>query len=345
MRIRDLLGREVVLPQPPRRIALGQGRLLVLMGLVHPDPASLLCGWASDMTVVLPDEHAAWLSRFPALRQVPLLGRRMMDDIALETIVGLQPDLLLLSRQGAMANAQGQSAVLSRFAELGIPVVVIDCMEAPLRDTLPSIDILGRLLGRETQAEALAAFYRARMSALSDWFAAHRPRTTSVLLHNHGGGRECCYSIAYSSFADLIAQVGGRSIAADVMRQRLGQLPLEWVLTHPADVYVTTGGVYNGRGGVSLGSGVEPALAARSLREMLERQGLDQLPSVQAGRAFGIWHGFNETPQHLVALEALARWLHPETGELFDPRRTLEAFNTRFAAVPMEGCYWTTLPA
>jgi iron complex transport system substrate-binding protein len=147
------------------------------------------------------------------------------------------------------------------------------------------------------------------------------------------------------SFADFIAKVGGHSIAADLLRRPLGQLHLEYVLTHPAGVYVSTGGVYNGRGGVSLGAGVAPGLAARSLAEMLQAQGLAELPSVTAGRAFGIWHGFNETPQHIVALQALAGWLHAEARDAFDPRPTMDAFNTRFAAVPYEGTYWTGLPA
>lgn len=344
IRVTDLLGRPVALPRAPRRIVLGQGRLLTLMGLLHPEPVSLLAGWSSDMAAALPDEHAAWLRRFPALATLPQLGRRLLADASLEALVQLRPDLVLLNRLNIAADAQGRSEVLDRLASLGIPTAVVDCMADPLRETLPSIRILGALLGREAQAATLAELYAGRMAALDGWFATHRPPVARVLLHNNAGGRECCYSIAQGSFAALLERVAGRSIAADLLRRPLGQLNMEYVLTTPADVYLATGGVYNGRGGVSLGAGVPPGEAARSLAAMLRAQGLADLPSVAAGRAFALWLGFNETPQHVVALEALAGWLHPAARVAFDPRRSLEAFN-RLAALPAEGTYWTGLPA
>lgn len=342
--VSDLLGRTVRLDRPARRIVLGQGRLLSLMGLLHPDPVSLLAGWASDLPVVLPDEYSLWRKRFPEIDTVPQLGRRVLGDMSLEAVVQLQPDLILLNRMNAGAvDAEGRGETLDKVAALGIPVAVIDCMAEPLRDTLPSIGILGALLGRPSQAAALSEFYTAGLTRLDRWFADHSPPMQRVLLHNHGGGRECCYSIAQGSFAALLLRVAARSIAADLLRRPLGQLHKEYVLTHPADAYVTTGGVYNGRGGVSLGAGIAPDLAARSLADMLRAQGLAELPPVADGRAFALWHGFNEMPQHLVALEALAGWLHPDARAMFDPRPTMEAFNKRFSAVPFQGTYWTSL--
>ncbi|MBP0495580.1 ABC transporter substrate-binding protein [Roseomonas indoligenes] len=342
--VTDLLGRQVRLPRTPRRIVLGQGRLLSLMGLLHPDPVSLLVGWASDLVEVFPDEYAVWTRHSPGLAGIPQLGRKILADFSLEAAVAQQPDLILLNRLNiAPVDARGRSEVLAKVESLGVPVAVIDCMADPMRDTLPSIAILGALLGREERARELSAFYAAQMQSLDTWLTASRPPVASVLLHNHGGGRECCFSIAQGSFTALIEKVRGRSIAADLLRTPLGQLHFEYVLTHPADVYVTTGGVYNGRGGVSLGAGIAPEVASNTLASMLAAQRLEGLPSVAAGRAFGIWHGFNETPQHLVALQALAGWLHPEAKERFDPRPTMDAFNTRFAAVPYEGTYWTGL--
>jgi iron complex transport system substrate-binding protein len=240
--VTDLLGRTVRLPRRARRIVLGQGRLLSLMGLLHPDPASLLAGWATDLAVVFPDEYALWRRHSPALADIPQLGRKVLGDISLEAVLTLQPDLILLNRLNiGMVDAQGRSEIVDKVAALGIPVAVIDCMANPMRDTLPSIGILGALLGPEAQARELAAFYATHTQRLEAWFAAQRLPITSVLLHNHGGGRECCYSIAQGSFADFIAKVGGHSIAADLLRRPLGQLHLEYVLTHPADVYVSTG--------------------------------------------------------------------------------------------------------
>ncbi|ONG55992.1 hypothetical protein BKE38_07475 [Pseudoroseomonas deserti] len=181
------------------------------------------------------------------------------------------------------------------------------------------------------------------MARLIRWFAENHPPTVRVMLHNHGGGRECCYSIATTSFADLLAEVGGYSIAGDFLRRPLSQLHKEYVLTAPWDAYLTTGGVYNGRGGVSLGAGIAPGEARTTLAAMLKAQGLDMLAPVRAGRAYALWHGFNETPLHCLALEAMAGWLHPAARGIFDPAEGLRSVNQRFAAIPAEGTYWTQL--
>ena len=46
-----------------------------------------------------------------------------------------------------------------------------------------------------------------------------------------------------------------------------------------------------------------------------------------------------------MAIEAMARWFHPEATAGIDPAATLAAMNQRFAAVPMQGTYWTDLGA
>nr|WP_305123333.1 ABC transporter substrate-binding protein [Roseomonas sp. GC11] len=292
------------------------------------------------MQQALPDEAAAWARRFPALAGVPALGRRILADLSVEAVLALQPDLVLLTR-GAIAplDARGGSEVLARLERLGLPCLVVDFMADPLADTLPSLALLGAVLDRREQAAAFAALYRAEMARLDA--ALPRGAEVPVLLHNNAGGRECCYSIAQGSFADFLRRVGGRSIAAGLLPGALGQLSRESVMTADAPVYLATGGVYNGRGGVALGAGIAPEVARESLAAMLRAQKLDILPAARAGRAHALWLGFNETPLHLVALQALAEWLHP--GLRLGPERLLERVNRDFAALPMEGCYWTSL--
>ncbi|MBE9604334.1 ABC transporter substrate-binding protein [Acetobacteraceae bacterium H6797] len=344
--VTDLLGRRVTLPRPAKRIVLGQGRLLPIMGLLHPDPASLLVGWSGDLRIVLPDENDAWIKRFPRVARLPEIGRRMGADMSIEGVAVLQPDLIIVTRNTIRPiDRDGVSEGLRKIEALGVPVAVVDFTDAPLTETARSLRILGALLHREAQAEALASFYESRMARIRAWAAESKPRTVPVMFHNHGGGRDCCYTIATTSFADLLLEAGGRSIAADILSRPLGQLNREWVMTKPSEAYITSGGVYNGRGGVSLGAGIAPEEAARSLKAMLEAQRLTDLPPVEAGRAYGIWHGFNETPQHVAAIEKFATWLHPESRAYFDADATLAIFNERFAAVPSIGTYWTGLPA
>lgn len=339
----DLLGRSVTLPRPARRIICMPGRQLAVLNLLHPDPASLLAGWTGDMRTGAVAEYAAYRRRFPALESVPVLGAATVPDPGtVEKILALGADLVLLSRNAVQASGGPDSAILRSLSDAGLPFAVVDFFASPLRDTIPSLTTLGRLLGREEQASAFIAFYaetldrvRARTAGLDT--------TPRVMMHAHAGGTACCNSPGQGTFNDFIRMAGGHNIGADVLPGAIGPLTLEYVLDQDPKVYVATGGSYNGRGGVLLGAGVQPGPAKASLREVVEGAHLQALTAVHEGRAHAIWHGCNDNPTHMIAIEALLRWLHPERAEGIDPARTLEAMNKRFAAVPMEGTYWVDL--
>jgi iron complex transport system substrate-binding protein len=66
------------------------------LSLLHPDPVSLLAGWAEGGANAI--QPAILRSRFPAIDRVPVVGRGSFEAIGIETIVARQPDLVLLSR-------------------------------------------------------------------------------------------------------------------------------------------------------------------------------------------------------------------------------------------------------
>jgi len=347
--VRDLLGRTVTLPRPAQRLVLGAGRYLGVLNLLHPDPASLVVGWNDDLRRGQPGEYEAFRRRFPTLDAVPMLSRGN-EPMHAEAVLALRPDLVVLTRSAALdgqlqapaPGTQPSAGTLMRTLEAaGVPVVVVDFFQQPLTDTQPSLAILGRLLGREDQASRLLAFYRTRLERLRK-LSVPAQDMPAVMMHAHAGGLDCCYSPGRGTFNEFIAMAGGHNIGADKLPGVVGQLGLEYVLTRKFEVYVATGGPYGGRGGVSLGAGITEAAARDSLAQMLRTQRLDGLAAVRNGRAHAIWHGFNDSPAHLLAIEVLARWFHPGQTRDIDPAATLETLNG-FAAVPMEGTYWVDL--
>lgn len=94
------------------------------------------------------------------------------------------------------------------------------------------------------------------------------------------------------------------------------------------------------RGGLVLGLGISPEEGARSFATLLASPGISALSAVRNGRAYGLWQLFNDTPLHIVAIEALAKWIHPERFADLDPQATLNEISTRFSAIPLEGTLW-----
>ncbi len=343
--VRDLLGREIKLAKPASRVVLGQGRFLSMIGMVHPDPMGILAGWADDLNRIFPNEAEAWHSRFPSLNALPVIGRRAGSDYVIENLLMLQPDLVLISRFNAgPVESDGSTAFIRELTQAGLNVAVVDFAQDPLNDTVPSLRILGQLLGQETRAEEAIAFYQATLKRITEAVGKQTGAPTDLVFHSHAGVMPCCASIGRGSFADLAALVGGHSIAADVLPRPVGPINLEYMLTRQPDVYVATGGLKaEGSGGITIGANVSADQARESLAGIVSDPGLAELKAVRNKRAYALWHGLNETPLHLVALEALAGWLNPDHKDAFDAGKTLAEFRKRFPLLPQDGVYTVAL--
>ncbi|WP_332684133.1 ABC transporter substrate-binding protein [Bosea sp. (in: a-proteobacteria)] len=337
--VTDLAGRTITLPGSAKRIVLAQGRQLNALGLIHADPASLLAGWGADQKRQNPDAYARYAAKFPAIAAIPTVGYGATpESFSFERTVSLAPDLVILSLSLA-GTRHGPSDLVERFEAAGIPVAVLDFYLQPLRDTVPSLRMLGKLIGRETQAEAYVRFYEERRELIASRVrGADRP---SVFMHAHAGGFDCCQSPGKGTFDDFIALAGGRNIAIDMIPGATGQISLEQLLASDPAVYVATGGLHLAKsGGLVLGLGISQEEAARSFAKQVARPGISALAAVRNGRAHGLWHLFNDTPLHIVAIEALAKWIHPERFGDLDPQATLNEISARFSAIPLEGALW-----
>ncbi|WP_439495695.1 ABC transporter substrate-binding protein [Bosea sp. (in: a-proteobacteria)] len=336
--VTDVLGRSVSLPAPARRIVLAQGRQLNALGFIHPDPVSILAGWGADQKRQSPDTYARYRARFPTIEAVPTVGDGATPEgFSFEQAVALAPDLVILSRSLAGAR-RGPGDLVERFESAGIPVAVVDFFLSPLSDTVPSLRALGRLLGRSDEAERFIAFYEQHLRRVASRVqGAQRP---NVFIHAHAGGFACCMTPGKGTFNDFITAAGGRNIAAALLPGETGQISLEQLIGSDPDVYIATGGTHLARnGGLVLGLGVDRQVASDSFARLRTVPGLAELTALRQGRAFGLWHLFNDTPLHVVAIERIAKWLHPERFADIDPAATLvEA--ARFSAIPLDGTLW-----
>lgn len=334
----DALGRTVTLPAPARRIVLAQGRQLNALGFIHPDPVSILAGWGSDFVRQVPDAYLRYKARFPAIANVPVVGDGATPGgFSLERVVALAPDLVLAPRGGANAGA-GPGDLVARLEAAGVPVAVVDFFSQPLADTVPSLRAIGRLTGQDEQTERFIGFYEARLQRVAGMVAgARRPR---VFMHVHAGGTECCSSPGRGTLNDFIQAAGGDNVASALLPGASGQVSLEQLLVANPDCYVATGGRHLEKsGGLVLGLGVGGAVAEQSFARLLATPGIAALEAVSGRRAFGLWHLFNDTPLHVVAIERLAGWLHPERCADLDPAATL-AGAAAFSAIPLDGALW-----
>lgn len=333
----DILGREVTLEAPARRIVLGEGRHMAVLGLLHEDPVSKVVGWRQDKALDEPT-LAAYRQRFPAIDAIRPVGSGNRD-ISVESIIALDPDLLVLSLMDA--NDPGTDRAREQVEAAGIPVAYVDFFSQPLENSIPSLRILGALTGGEAKAEEFAAFYESRLSRIRERLADPSVTHPSVFFHVHAAPQGCCSTVGQGVFAQFIETAGGRNIGAEAVQGVLGNVSLEFLIGSDPDFYIATGGAHMAaRGGLVLGTGVPEDAARDSFATLIAAPGFSSLRAVEEGRAAGVWHLFNDTPSHIALIEYLAKAFHPDLFADVDPAATLAEIDARFSPVSVPGTWW-----
>jgi iron complex transport system substrate-binding protein len=344
----DLAGRTVKVPAKVERIVLGEGRLVPILGIFdRDDPVRRVVGMMGEYELLDPAGYEQYAARFPTLRQVPRIGRSTSDTFSVEKAIELRADVAIFGVEGHGPSSRS-AEVIAHLQAAGTVVVFIDFRQRPLQNTVRSIEVLGKVLGRQQEAAAFLDFYRAQMRLVAGRLAGIGARPDVFLESRVGLNDQCCETMVAGMMGDFLVQAGGRNIARDIVPGAHGTISLEYLLTHQPAIYIGTAiGAVKGAdktpSRIILGAGVPADVAHASLRRATQRKGIAELDAVRQGRANAIWHHFYNSPLHVAAVQALAKWLHPDRFADLDPDATLKTLHDRFQAVPLDGTYWIGL--
>lgn len=336
----DLTGRQVTLQAPAKRLLIDDGRFLVALALIQPDPVAVLAAWPRDINRLGTNTYEAYRAKFPAIDQLAKVASSA-GSLSVEQVVAARPDLAVFS-----LGAQPSEEERTRIEAAGIPVVVIDFFTHPLTNTEPSLRLLGAATGASEKAEAFIAYRRAHLDAvtakLANLPAAERPR---VFLEPHAAmTADCCNSPGRGNVGEIIDVVGGTNIGAAVIPRAFGKLNLEYVIAQDPQVYIATGGSHmEGTGGLLIGPNYSPERARETLARVIARPGFAGLAAVRDKRVHGLAHQMLNSALDLFAVEILAKWIHPERFRDLDVDATVAEVNQRFLAVPLDGPNWISL--
>jgi iron complex transport system substrate-binding protein len=339
----DMAGRSVTIPAKVDRILLGEGRLFYAVSLLEgKKPFDRIVGWQGDFRKLDTQTYAIYQARFPQIDNIPLIGNTTADSISPEKVLTLNPDIAIfgLSGHGPGKNSE----LVNQLEKAGVPVVFVDFRTSPLKNTLPSMRVLGKVLHREQQAENYINFYQDHVRQITDITnKIPQDKKPSVFIELHAGSsEECCGSAGKGNMGDFIDQAGGNNIAKNLLPGALGTVNLEKVLAANPDIYIASGGKApdSQAPGIVLGAQVTPEQAQTSLQKILNRKGINTLSAVNDGRSYAIWHNYYNSPYNLLAIQSFAKWFYPEQFVSLDPKRTMDDLYSQFLAVEPSGTYW-----
>lgn len=334
----DLIGRQIVLAEPAHRILIDDGRYLIALSLIHPDPVSLLSAWPRDINRIGPEAYRQYAEKFPAIEKLAKTSSSA-GTFSVEQVLAAQPDIAIFSLQSKPGDDD-----IGRLEAAGVPVAIIDFFDQPLENLEPSLRFLGEITGRRDKAEEFIAFRRERMKTIEEKVAASSSPRPRVFLEPHAARTdECCASPGRGNIGNYIEFAGGENIGS-VLQGVTGMLNLEYVISADPQVYIATGGPHmEGTNGLLIGPGYEEQRVRETLARVAARKGISGSTAVREHRVHGLAHQLVNSPLDILTVEALAKWIRPDLFPDIDPEETRQEINERFLAVPLTGIYWMDL--
>ncbi|NBX55650.1 MAG: ABC transporter substrate-binding protein [Betaproteobacteria bacterium] len=205
--VRDDRGEVIRLQSPPQRIVT-----------LLPALAESVCALGACERLVGTDRFANWPASVLAL---PKLGG--MDDVSLEALVRLRPDLVLLGRSARL---------LPRLVALGIPVMALEPQtQAQVQH---SMQRLALVLGLPEPTQSAARVWQQVQAQLAQARAAMPPQAVGARVYFEAGSGG--YAAGEASFiGELIADLGLRNVVPAPLGP-FPQLSPEWLLRSQPDL-------------------------------------------------------------------------------------------------------------
>ncbi|MEM6660397.1 MAG: ABC transporter substrate-binding protein [Pseudomonadota bacterium] len=343
----DIAGREVTLPETPGRIILGEGRMMYAIAAISDgNPFEHIVGWKDDLVQFDPDAFRKFETAFPAdAERMINFGNPYAGDFSIEAVLEADADLVLLD-SGNLFKAE-ETGLIEKLDKAGVPVVFIDFRRNATENTVPSLLILGRVLGEEKGAAAFIDFYIAEMKKVANVVdnipAEERPL---VVIENAAGWQPdfCCWSFGPYNYGRFVELAGGKNFASTLENAYSVTLSMEGVIDADPDHVIGTGANWaEAKPEVTstlLGYEGDPAVNAEKIEALAARPGFAELRAVKDGNYHSIYHQFYNSPYHFVAIQQIAKWLYPDDFEDLDPQDTFNRLHDKFMPYEASGQFW-----
>ena len=345
--VTDVTGRQVEVKAPVSKVILGEGRQIYFVAaLDSDDPFKRVVGWRDDFEKADLDGYKDYLAKYPQIANLPKFGGSKEGTFDIEQAVALAPDVMIMNVEAKTATDDAK--LTEKLAKVGIPVVFVDFRDKPFENTEPSMRVIGKLFGKEARAEEFIAFRKEQIDRVTERLAKANPARPLVMMERAAGYTDdCCMSFGNENFGKMVEIAGGTNLASEFIPGTFGVVNPEQVIAANPDHVIVTGSNWElyvpGGKWVGVGSGADKGKARGKLAELMKRPAYTGVKAVQNDQVHAIWHQFYNSPYQFVAIQQMAKWLHPELFQDLDPDQTMETLYERFMPVAYKPGYWVSL--
>lgn len=350
--VTDVAGRQIAFDGPVERVILGEGRLIYSLAAIETEnPFEHVVAWRNDLNTTDLTGYNTYLSVFPEAADIPFLGNLTDGTLQTETVVDLDPDVLILTI--GSKQAADEVKLEQMLDQVGVKLVYVDFREHIIENTEPSLRILGQLFDKSERAQEIIDFWDEQTARVTDVLAREKPEKPLVFMYRAAGLGDCCGTFGNDNYGKMVELAGGINLGSEFLPGYTGTINPEQVIASDPQIIIVTGSDWtnapsvNADGPSYVNVGPQAAAAADSSRAalaaLMEQPAFVGAQAVENGKVYAIWHQFYASPYQFAPIQRMAKWLHPELFADLDPDATFREFHERFLPVPYEPGYWLAL--
>lgn len=308
----DMGGRKVTIPAPGKLVRMYPDGATSLMLLYTLAPDKLTAA-PSNSGRAFSDEQKKFI--VPEVHDLPSYGTRSGNgSLNLEEIKNADVQAILSMGTGAI-NKNDISQADELQAQLDIPVVLFS---GDMADYAEAYRLLGKIIGRESDAERLIA-YTAGIVAAVERVAAQVPEGARVTLYYAEGDDGLATEPASSNRSYVFNTAGARNIAEVDSKAGFGQsaVSMEQVLSWNPQVIIAQGG-------------------SRAYETILSDANWATIDAVKNGRVYKMpnmpysWADRPPSVNRFIGLHWMANLLYPELYDIDIADVAIDYFKTMY---------------
>lgn len=340
----DIAKRNVKIKIPINRLLVGDGALAYVLPLLNY-PFNNVVGWGENFRSADLNGYSAYLEKFPDISKIPTFPATTMEVMNAEKIISLKPDLILMNLS-SLSSVQS-SGLMKITDKVGIPVIFVDFRTHIFSNTVRSMKILSELFGCEKKTDAFLKFREVQIDRVINKLKDIKYRPLVMIERAAGLYADCCMSYGAGNFGEIVSMAGGINMGSSFLLSEFGEVNPEQVVTSDPDVIIVTGAnwsLYAPKGKwINLGPGADRNESLASLQSLMERPTYSSLSAVRNKRVHAIWHEFYDCPYNFIALQCIAKWLHPALFQDLEPEKTFRELYQLFLPIDYQSGYWISL--
>ncbi|PKG39342.1 ABC transporter substrate-binding protein [Psychromonas sp. Urea-02u-13] len=345
--VTDLSGRQVTFKQAPKNIMLSEGRMLYLVMALQPNKVDHnIVAMADDLQKADIDTWSKVTQLFPQLLNKPVIASPATGQFNVEQAFILNTDLVLFSL--SQLNNLKQSQSLKQLDALGIDYLFIDYRLNIAEYLIPSMLILGQVFEQTEQAIKFQLFVEKQQATVAQVLNKISIKKPLLLIERAAGinGETCCRVFGQASFGEFAQSAGANNWGSLKTSGVSVDLNPEALLVEEFDVVIATSGNWTHKKqsiAPALGYLAQPTQVKMGVNALVNRKGWQSMKAIQEKDFYVIWHQFYNHPGYFVAVQQMAKWLHPDLFSDLNPAQTWADYHQQFMPFPLQGIFWSKL--